>query len=379
MTLLLLLACAERPGGPPTVNGDPDHDWPALPALDQSIVEIMGRDSVPGLSACMVVDGEVTWCNGYGERNTDSGDLAYANTPFLLASVSKAVTAVAIMQAVEDGHLSLDAPIGDTLDFDVVHPDEPGTPITLRHLMGHTSGIADNWDVMDAHYVEGDSTEPLGEFLKGYLSVGGPDYSESDNFLRKGVEGVSEYSNIGAALAGYMVEAATGAPFDDYCDQHIFAPLAMNAGWHLADFDEADVAMPTRLRDGEFVTVPHFGVPDYPDGQLRADAHSMATFLAMVDKDGVHGGEPLLSAASVDALLTPAYADLDANQGLLWYWWRLDGDDVWGHNGGETGTSTEIVLRDEDGVGAVVLMNGLGGNDTLADVEKAVMAASADL
>ena len=78
LLLLLLLACAERPGGPPTVNGDPDHDWPALPALDQSIVEIMGRDSVPGLSACLVVEGEVTWCNGYGERNTDTGDLAYA-------------------------------------------------------------------------------------------------------------------------------------------------------------------------------------------------------------------------------------------------------------------------------------------------------------
>lgn len=185
MTLFLLLACAERPGGPPTINGDPDHDWPALPAFDQSIVDIIGRDSVPGLSACMVVGGEVTWCNGYGARNTDNGDLAYATRPFLLASVSKAVTALAIIRAVEDGHLGLDAPIGDTLDFDVVHPDEPGTPITLRHLMGHTSGIADNWDVMEAHIVEGDSTEPLGEFLNGYLSVGGADYSESDNFLRR--------------------------------------------------------------------------------------------------------------------------------------------------------------------------------------------------
>ncbi len=76
---------------------------------------------------------------------------------------------------------------------------------------------------------------------------------------------------------------------------------------------------------------------------------------------------------------TSSDADLDADQGLLWYWWRLAGDDVWGHNGGEVGTSTEIVLREGDGVGAVVRMNGLGGDDTLADVEKAVMAAAAGL
>lgn len=372
-----LLGCGNRPGGSPTVNGDPDADWPALPSVDQAIVSVMERDAVAGLTACLVVEGEVAWCGGYGQRNTDTGDLAYPSTPFLLASASKAVTAVAILQAVEDGALDLDADVNLTLPFAVSHPAEPGTPLTLRRLMSHSAGIADNWDIMEAHYVEGDSPEALGAFLESYLVPGGEDYSEKKNFLKAGVGARSEYSNIGVALAGYLVEAATGIPFDTFCEERIFAPLGMKAGWHLADFEEEDVALPTLVRDDTFVTVPHFGVPDYPDGQLRADAPSMATFLAMLGGDGESGGQQLLGAESVELALTPAYAALDPDQGIILYWWRLDGDDVWGHNGGETGTSTELLLRERDGVGVVVLMNSEGKGRTLADIERAVLEGAA--
>ncbi|MFT5684180.1 MAG: CubicO group peptidase (beta-lactamase class C family) [Myxococcota bacterium] len=373
-SLTLLVAC----GGPTparTINGDPDGDWPSLPALDEEIVEIMEADRVAGLSACIIEDGQLAWCGGYGEANPDNGMLATPSTPFLLASVSKVVTGVAIMQAVEQGALSLDDPINDHLSFEVIHPDAPNSDITTRQLMAHVSGIVDNWDALESHYVTGDSDEDLGEFLEGYLTEGGADYDAWENFHEDGVNQTTEYSNSGAALAGYMVEASTGTPFDDYCDETLFGPLNMNAGWHLADFDVDQVATPTQWAAGEWEVIDHYGFPDYPNGQLRADARSMARLLAAIAQGGTVSGTEVLSQSSVTELVTVYDEDLDEDQGLMWYQWSLDGETVIGHNGGETGVSTEILVRPSDGRGVVVLMNSEGGKRTLEKIEIAALNA----
>lgn len=374
---LLLTACMSAPER--SVNGDPDADWPALDALDSEIVSIMERDGIAGLSACMVIAGELRWCGGYGEGNPSNGMLATPSTPFLLASVSKAVTGVAVMQSVEAGELDLDAPINDTLPFEVIHPDAPNTDITTRHLMSHVSGIVDNWDALESHYVTGDSEEELGEFLEGYLVQGGADYDAYENFHPDGIKRVSEYSNTGAALAGYVVEATTGVSFDEYCEDRLFGPLDMNAGWHLADFDTAVVASPTEYSAGDWTVLDHFGFPDYPNGQLRADARSMGHFLAAISSGGEFDNARVLSASSVEEMVTVQNPNLDADQGLMWYQWLLDGETVVGHNGGESGTSAEILYRPSDGYGVVVLMNAEGRNRTLEKVERAVLEAAATL
>jgi CubicO group peptidase (beta-lactamase class C family) len=345
--------------------------------VDAAITEIMERDGVAGLAACLIDAGEIVWCGGYGHGNPDTDLLATPRTPFLLASVSKAVTAVAVMQAVEAGALGLDDPINEHLPFAVTHPDAPNTDITGRHLMAHTSGIVDNWDALEAHYVTGDSTEDLGAFLEGYLVRGGADFDADQNFAVEGVGALSEYSNTGAALAGFLVEAATGTPFDDGTEVSIFEPLGMNAGWHLADFDDvAQIASPTDYSRGAWDVLDHYGFPDYPNGQLRADAWSMARFLAAVSQGGTADGVTVLDQDSVDALWQVHAADLDADQGLIWYHWDLDGDRVVGHNGGEVGASTEIVFRPRDGRGVVVLMNSEGRGRTLADVELVLLDAT---
>ncbi len=372
--LPLILAC----GGPTpnrSVNGDPDADWPSLPALDEEIVEIMEADRVAGLSACIIDEGQLAWCGGYGEANPDNGMLATPSTPFLLASVSKAVTGVAIMQAVEQDALGLDDAINDHLPFEVVHPDAPNADITTRHLMAHVSGIVDNWDALESHYVTGDSDEDLGEFLEGYLAEGGADYDAWENFHEDGVNQTTEYSNSGAALAGYLVEASTGTPFDDYCDETLFGPMDMNAGWHLADFDLDQVASPTQWVGGDWDVIDHYGFPDYPNGQLRADARSMARLLAAISQGGSVSGAEVLSPDSVDEMVAVYDEDLDEDQGLMWYRWLLDGETVVGHNGGETGVSTEILYRPSDGRGVVVLMNSEGGNRTLEKLEIAALDA----
>ncbi|MCB9780706.1 MAG: beta-lactamase family protein [Alphaproteobacteria bacterium] len=374
--LPLVLGCTRAP--PRSINGDPDADWAPLPGVDDEIVDLMERHGVAGLAACLVEGAAVTWCGGYGEGNPDSGLLATPSTPFMLASVSKAVTTVAVVQAAERGELSLDADIDGILPFEVVHPDSPGAAIHARHLLTHTSGIVDNWDVLEAQYVDGDSDVALGAFLESYLVPGGAGYDSWENFHPDGVGGAYEYSNVGSALSGYLVEAATGTPFDDVCDARIFAPLGMNAGWHLADFDPDLVASPTIYGGGAWEVLPHYGFPDYPNGQLRADARSMGRFLAAVAGGGSLDGQALLTQASVDELMRRQVPDLDEDQALGWYWWALDGDEVIGHNGGDDGVSTEILLRRRDARGVVVLMNAEGHARTLEKVELAILDAAED-
>lgn len=378
--LLLLLACATNDPGPaPSANGD-QGDWPELSALDEEILDIMDSDHVPGLSACIVRDGEIAWCQGYGWADIEAERAVEPDTSFLLASVSKAVVGVALMQAVEQVGLDLDADVGDVLPFEVRHPDYPNKEITARMLATHTSGIADNWDVMDALYTYGeDSPIALGDFMEGYLVEGGSWYDDWWNWTDEGPGGYADYSNIGTALAAYVVEETTGTPFDRWCDQNIFEPLGLrDTAWKLADMDEQSLALPYEWESGGYVTDGHYGFPDYPSGQLRSSASAMARFLLAISEGGALDGERVLEASNVNELLSTQFAGLDPDQGIFWYRWELDGQEVWGHNGGEVGASTEILLT-EDGRGLVVLMNAEGRNRTLEDVELAMLEAAKEL
>lgn len=375
-----LLACARNDPGPaPGPNGQTEA-WPALAELDSQILEIMDRDHVPGLSACITRDGAVVWCQGYGWADLSAGRPALPETPFLVASVSKAVVGVALMQAVEGRSLELSTPVNTLLPFEVRHPDYPNQDITLRRLATHTAGIADNWDVMDPLYTDGvDSPLALGDFMEGYLTPGGDWYDATQNWTWEGPGGAAEYSNIGSALAAYVVEVAEGRPFDRLCDANIFEPLGMaNTAWTLTALGDDAPALPYEWFRGGYVTDGHYGFPDYPSGSVRSSAHDMARFVLAVHEGGALDGQRVLTQESVEELLSVQSRALDPDQGVFWYRWTLDGQEVWGHNGGETGASAELLIT-EDGVGLVVLMNAEGRWRTLEDVELALLEHGAGL
>lgn len=360
----------------PTTEGP--VEYPELATVDTEITEIMSEGDVPGVSACIVKDGQTAWCSGYGYANLSTEQLVTPNTPFMLASVSKTITGVALMQVVETGAIGLDDPINDHLGFAVVHPDDD-TPITARMLLSHTSGIIDNWNALGSLVVEGDSPVSLGDFLEGYLTPSGQWYNPSKNFLGDGVLASSEYSNVGASLAGYLVEAVTGQDFAEYCDQNIFAALEMNdTAWHLADLDVDSLAVPYEWYSGDWNALEHYGYPDYPDGALRSGAEPIARFLTMFASNGTLDETTILAADSVEEMRTVHYPSLDEGQGLIWYSWQFNGESITGHNGGDSGVSTEIGIND-DGVGFVVLMNAAGRNNTLSSIEAVLMEAAAEL
>jgi CubicO group peptidase (beta-lactamase class C family) len=105
--------------------------------LEKVIAGEVARQKIPGMAAAVVVDRRVAWSKGFGLADVENSVPVQSNTVFRLASLSKPITAVAILQLVEKGQLDLDAPIQKYVP---AFPEKPG-PITSRHLLAHTSGI----------------------------------------------------------------------------------------------------------------------------------------------------------------------------------------------------------------------------------------------
>ena len=223
---------------------------------DTLIAQKMEEAGITGLGAAIIVDKEVVWMKGYGFADKQRAVPFTPNTVMNIGSISKTFTGVALMQAVQEGKLSLDNDINAYLPFKVVNPHRPNEKITLRHLATHTSGITDRPSVYRDTYHFGDKPEPLGRFLEGYFVPGGKNYSR-DNFLDKKPGTHRDYSNIGAGLAGHIVEIAVGQTLDTYAKKRIFTPLRMNdTGWSLSAIDPAKHAKLYVSQKGLTIPIP---------------------------------------------------------------------------------------------------------------------------
>ena len=368
----------------------------------QFIEDIMQAHLIPGLSISIVKDDHIVWEEHFGYANIDENIIVDENTLFMLASISKTVTATALMQLFEDGLFSLDDDIDDYLPFDVNHPDYL-TPISFKMLLTHTSGIQDNWDVMP--YYDGDSELELGYYLEQYLIPGGEFYGSNSNFTNS-IPGTNyTYSNIGAALIGFLVEEISSQPFNDYCNENIFEPLSMdNTFWFLSEIDNLDqVASPyqvtggsgdscfiigcgiydqsnpcfcdsaciyygdccsdyddvcgedgTGSSSGNLTEYEHYGYADYPSGQLRTTSNNLAKFMSAYMNDGTYNGVRILDSETIELIKTIHYPTVNSMQGLMWYYKNENGRTLFGHNGGDVGSSTEMFISFSDNLGVVL-------------------------
>jgi CubicO group peptidase (beta-lactamase class C family) len=347
--------------GAGTLLVDPLRTLAGQPAgLDHAVRELMSAGRLPGLSAAVVRGSEVVWSRAWGLANIAAGRRVTPDTLFMLASVSKTVIATAVLQAMEENLFELDTDVNDVLPFSVRNPVHPGVPITVRELLTHTSSIRDNWNLLIDSYVAGDAAMELGRFLRRYLAPGGADLAPN-NYYAFGPGRSYRYANVGASLAAYLVEAASGIGFDTWCERRIFAPLGMDrAGWHLAGLPRRDVAIPYGWAGAKNTYVPYgqYGYPDYPDGALRTTASQLARHLAMVMNGGSWHGHRLLSAATVRELRRDQIPDLEPDQGLIWFGLQRAGRSLFGHDGGDDGVATVCFFDPEADVGVVALANG---------------------
>jgi CubicO group peptidase (beta-lactamase class C family) len=235
--------------------------------LDDFIITTMEDCYIPGAAACIIKDGAIRWSGVYGWANIENSIPVANTTLFMLASISKTFTGTAVMQLWEEELFELDADVNDYLPFQVRSPHHPLSPITFQMLLTHTSSIADYWPVLNSLYVFGsDSPIPLDEFLENYLIDGG-DYNYPQNFKLWSPGMDFQYSSVGVALLGYLVERITGTSFDEYCQNSIFDPLGMEqTSWFLEGLDPDNIAMPYEWNGSFYEPYGQYGFPFYPAG-----------------------------------------------------------------------------------------------------------------
>ena len=333
--------------------------------LDTLITERMNEAGMVGVGAAIIVDKKVVWTKGYGFSDKAQAIPFTPNTVMNIASISKTVTGVALMRAVEEGKLSLDADINTYLPFKVVNPHFPQGRITLRQLATHTSSITDRWAVYEGTYHYGsDSPEPLDRFLRDYFSPDGRRYAE-DNFLNAAPGTQREYSNIAAGLAGYIVERAVGQKLDAYTQQQIFDPLRMkDTSWFLSKTALDKHAKLYVSQYGLAIPIPLYGGTTYPDGGVRTSVSDLSKFFIALLNEGEYEGIRILQRRSTNEMLRFAFTvkskpdnvDLkEKNSGIFWQ--SKFNVTRMGHGGTDPGLKTEMLTDLSKDIGVILFTN----------------------
>lgn len=181
--------------------------------LDGLLTKQLQENHIAGAAVSVVKDGKLFFAKGYGYADVAKGiPVDPERTLFHIGSVGKLLTWTAVMQLVEQGKLNLDANINTYLDFRI--PDTFPQPITLKHLLTHTSGFEDV--LLESVVIDPNNLVSPREWLVSHMAARVRPPGDA-----------AGYSNYNAMLAGYIIARASGQPYDQYIQDHIFTPLGM--------------------------------------------------------------------------------------------------------------------------------------------------------
>ncbi|HZD53589.1 MAG TPA: serine hydrolase [Woeseiaceae bacterium] len=295
--------------------------------MDGLVEPLMKANSSPSGTVAIARDGELIFAKGYGFQDVDQQIPADpAQTLFRPGSTSKLFTWVSVMQLVEQGKLDLDADVNTYLKSFKIR-DTFDEPITLRHIMTHTTGFEDG--------------------ALGYLIVEDPerimplrDAMERYQPARVNPPGKqTAYSNYATALAGLIVQNVSGVPFAEYVRQNIFEPLGMERSTFVEPLPEplaGHMAKSYTVEAGRFVEKPFEIISNFaPAGALSATATDMVRFGRAILNGGALDGRRILRPDTVERMLTRAFSHDERLMGMAlgFYEVQVNGVRLVGHGG----------------------------------------------
>lgn len=270
-------APGERPGAYPQTRA-------VARAAMRETLEATGASSI---SLALVDGNEIAWTMTVGAIDPD-GTRPTASTMYGIGSVSKMFTAVAVMQLVDKGLVSLDAPVVDYVpDFSMASPDY--RQITVRMLLNHSAGLP------GSDYSNGITTEPYAEYedqVLRYLSTAR---------LKTTPGSMSVYCNDCFTMAGIVVSRVSGRPFTDYVHEEILAPLGMRHTRYASEGVPAGAYAPVLTESGP---LPMEILNLQATGALMSTPTDISRFASMLMNGGSYRGDRILSQRSVDQMGT---------------------------------------------------------------------------
>ena len=312
--------------------------------IEKAVSAFMAANSVPGVSIAVVQNGQPVWSAGFGMADLEDSAPATSFTLYRLGSISKPITAVAILQLFERGKLDLDAPVQK---YCPAFPSKD-SPITSRQLLAHLSGIR--------HYNDDGKGDVPEDSARHFASMEESlQLFASDPLLSKpGAQ--FHYSTYGYTLLGCVLEGAASQKYVDFVRENVFRPAAMDH----TQADDFFAIVPHRTRwyhKDKSGAVHNAGVLDssykIPGGGLISSADDMANFETALLAD------KLLKRTTRDLMWTVAQPTDGKPSHYALGWFIVDkfGVQTAGHSGGQQGTDTDFVIAPERNLGIVVLAN----------------------
>jgi len=294
-----------------------------LADFDGWVAQRMATQRLPGVTVGFS-QGEVEWVKGYGYADLENRVPATARSSYRLASVTKPMTAVAVLQLVEQGKIDLDAPVQTYVPYFPVKAFR----ITVRQLLGHLGGIDAYRDSkVEQHFKEHKDTRQS-------IAV----FEQFDLIAEPGTR--FRYTSYGYNLLGAVIEGASGESYGGYMRRHVWGPLGMDAT--VMDDPDAVIAHRVRgyrldgqaLKNSEFVDISS----RFSAGGTRSSVPDMLAF-----GRGIHEGK-ILSAASVAAMVQPmaTRAGRLTNYGMGWEIFPTGGRYAIAHSGQQPETVTYL-------------------------------------
>jgi CubicO group peptidase (beta-lactamase class C family) len=309
---------------------------------------------LPSIAVAVAYNGEVIWEEGFGFADPEKKVPATAQTIYSLASVSKPITATALMTLVQKGKVKLDDPINRYLGDDrIVARIGNLDDATVRRVANHTAGILPHYKTFDAD--RGEQVPPFRQTIQNFGIIVIP---PGERFV---------YSNVGFGLLGRVVETASGKELGAYLKEAVFDPLGLSTG---------RVNVPVNETAG--VAKRYFygsqKLPDYDSetpaaGSMFMSAHDLLRFGLFHLRGTVPGqSKEVLTRASLDEMRTPLRMNdghLNELYGLGWEIGRKHGMEWFGHDGGMSGVTTILAIYPSADLVVVILSNGMADDDAI--------------
>ena len=365
--LTLVLLCI---AGPSSAQQSPFDNDSSFRALDAYLRSELSRLRIPG-AAVAVVRGDSLVHSAVFGRADQSGPVITLETPFMIGSITKSMTALAVMQLVDDGRVALDSAV--TVYLPWFHPvGQPGWGrVTIRQLLNQNSGIPTYVGRMD--WAHPDTSDAALERHARRLATVKLTHAPGTTF---------EYANANYVLLGAVIQEVVQTSYEHYIDERLFRPLGMNRSFtSLRAAERSGLALGHRLWFGHPVAASEIAFirSNLPAGQLTASVADMARYLGVHLSAGRYPGGMLISSAAMEELHRPA-SPLNEHWSYAMGWMSgtLGGRTVLWHNGLLPNAYAFIALVPDRHEGIVILANA-GNMLDLPHLNRAAFGALAQL
>lgn len=343
LTLLwaLIVAIWAIGGASAETSGVLEH--PDFEQIARYVASQMTDCRIPGFSLGIVREGEPIYTKGYGQAD-GSGRPVSPQTPFMIGSVSKTFTELAVMQLYETGKIDLDRPVQTYLPSFALADDRASGEITVRMLLNHTSGIAPQAE-FQVSTLRGDD-ETIAELVTKFKAIR-PKWQPGERFA---------YGNANYIILGALIEQVSGMPYGAYLQQNIFDPLQMRHSYTSA----SDAAL-----DGLALGYrPVFGMPSVSNLPYRKDflpaycviscAEDMTHFMTALQGGGRYKDRQVLSNDTFKQM-TAASSEVSkwVSYGLGWY---VTSGSLY-HGGEQPDYQAKVKLLTDSGLGVALMYN----------------------